>query len=224
MAYAVEKGPQRFAGTGGVIVVHLTLAYLIVFGFSAPDILPPLNPPFEGTQIPIPPVPTPTPEPKTPNNKTQQDDPIEVPQSTTSLPTDNTTDVAVIDDWPGPTIDPGPRTPVGGNTGGVTVDPPLLTPKLAKPINDVLRWVTTIDYPRTALHRGEQGTTRFSVSVDARGKATECTITRSSGSAALDQATCKNVLRRAKFEPATDKYGVKVPGTYSNSVSWVLPE
>ena len=224
MAYAVEKGSRRFVGSGGVIVVHVTLAYLLVFGLKAPDILPPIPTPFAGEQIPIPPeTPPPPPREKVKEEpKTQTEDPIYVPPTTTTLSTNNTTDVVVVDDWP--PFDPGPRTPVGGNTGTVTVDPPLLPPKLARPINDVQRWVTTDDYPRVAIRREEQGIARFKVEVDARGKVTDCSITRTSGSAALDEATCKNVIKRARFEPAIDKYVIKVPGTYSNSVNWVLPE
>jgi protein TonB len=223
MAYTVETGSRRFVGSGGVIAVHVALAYLLVFGLAPPDFI--AIPEEDLVSYPIPPETEPPPPEDTPRQqpKDETQTPIPVPETPWEFPTDNTPTTTTVDDWPLPPIDPLPNPTTGGNTG-TTVEPTLLTPTLAKPINDVLRWVTTSDYPRIAIKREEQGIARFSVKIDARGKATDCSIVRSSGSTALDEATCKNVLKRARFEPATDKYGAKVSGTYSNSVNWVLPE
>ena len=42
--------------------------------------------------------------------------------------------------------------------------------------------------------------------------------------AALDDATCRLISRRAQFDPATDETGARVPGTYTGSVRWELPD
>ena len=60
--------------------------------------------------------------------------------------------------------------------------------------------------------------------VGSDGRVDACEITRSSGNAELDAATCKNVTRRARFEPATNGDGQKVVGSYSSTVRWQLPD
>ena len=51
-----------------------------------------------------------------------------------------------------------------------------------------------------------------------------CEIVKSSGFRRLDDAACRLVTNRARFEPATDRFGEKVVGSYSNSVSWEMPD
>lgn len=221
MAYRVETGSRRFVGSGGVIVVHVALAYLLVFGLKGPDILPPLDPPFAGEQIPLPPIEPPPPEKR---EEAKQDLPIETPVHNPDSPIDIPVREEVRYE---PTVsDPGPPVliPQPPYEPGPPIDIGQFTPKLARPINQVLRWVTTDDYPPGSIRRGEQGSARFSLEIDARGRVTDCAITRSSGHPALDAATCRYVTSRARFEPATDRNGDKVAGTYSNSVNWKLPE
>jgi protein TonB len=64
----------------------------------------------------------------------------------------------------------------------------------------------------------------FLVTVDEVGVPLTCEVTGSSGSAELDNATCKLVQRRAKFAPATDKAGAATVGYYFNSARWFIPE
>ena len=68
------------------------------------------------------------------------------------------------------------------------------------------------------------GVASFALTIDSRGKVSDCTITRSTGHSALDQATCTLIERRAKFDPAKDSYGNPIAGTYRNSVNWKIPE
>ena len=62
------------------------------------------------------------------------------------------------------------------------------------------------DYPFQAQTKGEEGV-QAELLVDASGKVSGCTILRSSGSAALDTATCSILSRRAHFYPAHDVNG-----------------
>jgi periplasmic protein TonB len=62
------------------------------------------------------------------------------------------------------------------------------------------------------------------VSVSPEGRVTSCNITSSSGSPDLDEATCSNVTRRARFNPATDGEGQPISGSYSGRIRWVIPE
>lgn len=82
---------------------------------------------------------------------------------------------------------------------------------------------TRDDYPRSALRAGEEGTAWYTLSIDAAGAVKDCTITQSSGSAALDAATCRMLMRRARFSPATDDAGKPVESKFSGKVDWVIP-
>lgn len=85
------------------------------------------------------------------------------------------------------------------------------------------QWANTNDYPPVALQKQMEGTTGFRLTVGPDGRVTECQIASSSGSSELDQATCANVLRRARFDPALDAQGKPISGTYSNRVRWQIP-
>jgi len=52
----------------------------------------------------------------------------------------------------------------------------------------------------------------------------DCQVTRSSGSPDLDQATCDNIRRRARFNPATDGDGNPTTGSYASTMRWVIPK
>jgi protein TonB len=67
------------------------------------------------------------------------------------------------------------------------------------------------------------GTARFALSIDARGRVTGCTITRSTGHPALDGATCDLVARRARFDAARDGSGKPVAGRYTGVITWTIP-
>jgi protein TonB len=55
------------------------------------------------------------------------------------------------------------------------------------------------------------------------GRVADCTITSSSGSPDLDEATCANVTRRARFNPAMAD-GKPTTGSYSGRIRWVIPK
>jgi periplasmic protein TonB len=101
--------------------------------------------------------------------------------------------------------------------------PPSVPPKAATPRGNPGNWATTNDYPSRALREEREGTTGFRVTIGTDGRVTDCQITSSSGHADLDQATCDNVRRRARFNPATED-GQPTTGTYSNRVRWVIPD
>jgi TonB family protein len=83
---------------------------------------------------------------------------------------------------------------------------------------------STDDYPTAAIRKEEQGTVAFKLSISRRGTVTECQIANSSGSDALDGATCDILESRAKFEPARDALGKRVADEYSGRIRWELPE
>lgn len=80
------------------------------------------------------------------------------------------------------------------------------------------------DYPQSAIRSEEQGTTAVSLSIGPDGRVSGCNITSSSGSSALDQATCNIIKRRARFTAAKDQNGQPTTGSFSQRIKWVLPE
>lgn len=113
--------------------------------------------------------------------------------------------------------------------GPVAPAPPVGVPGFAEPVKkpepliDSGAWVTAADYPSGALRRGEQGITYFSARVDTAGRVDACEITQSSGSAELDEATCRLVVARARFRPAQDARGNPTPAYYRTRIRWVIP-
>lgn len=117
-----------------------------------------------------------------------------------------------------------PVVPVLAPPAPVAPPPPRVQPKQATPKGNPGNWATTNDYPTRALREEREGTTSFRVTVGPDGRVTSCEITGSSGSDDLDAATCSNVTRRARFNPATDGDGNPTTGSYSNRVRWVIPK
>lgn len=90
-------------------------------------------------------------------------------------------------------------------------------------MGDPAAWITADDYPNVALRDNLQGNTTFALTVDSAGHPTRCDIRQSSGHAALDNAVCQALMRRARFSPGRDLYGKPVGGTYSSRVVWRIP-
>ncbi|NJB91094.1 TonB family protein [Sphingopyxis italica] len=88
----------------------------------------------------------------------------------------------------------------------------------ATPIGNPAKWLRSGDYPRAMLTKWQPGIVRFRLSVGADGTPTACHIQRSTNSEGFDDAVCKGVMRRARFEPALDKDGRPIASYYVNVV------
>lgn len=222
MAYA-QSGPgsRRAAVVATVAALHAGAFYALVSGLGI-DYVEQIVPTITGGNIPIEPVPPP-PEPKVEPSQTVPDTSV-----VTMVPTPSLARAPEAPIFEAPTQPV--RIPV--ETGQLVQVPVIvpdpvpsrIAPKSARPRNAASGWVTTDDYPSSALRRGEQGTVRFELSIGANGKVEACRVTATSGSSALDAATCKYVSSRARFEPATDGTGARATGSYSSSVTWVIPD
>lgn len=105
----------------------------------------------------------------------------------------------------------------------VVMTPPASKRPFPVPQGNPGTWANTSDYPPKALMEQVEGTAGFSVTVGPDGRVSSCQIISSSGSPDLDQATCANVARRARFDPALDGNGTPVAGRYQNRVRWQIP-
>jgi protein TonB len=146
-------------------------------------------------------------------------------------PRDTTFPEEVIVDLPptggqsGEAVDQGP--PEGGMTGTGTTTGPLIpaapTIQPARARGNIRDLITSEDYPDAALRREETGTVRARLAIGAAGNVTGCAVIESSGSAALDSATCKVLKARARFTPAKDGSGQAVADSYvTPQIVWRL--
>lgn len=108
----------------------------------------------------------------------------------------------------------------------VELAPPAKTRKIepARARANLASYVSDEDYPNSAVRNEEQGTTRFRLGVGPDGRVSECTVTVTSGSPALDSATCRLMKQRARFTPARDDNGKATTDSVASAIRWVLPE
>jgi TonB family protein len=90
-------------------------------------------------------------------------------------------------------------------------------------VGDSRQWVTSADYPATAVAGREAGTSLIKATIGTDGKVSGCVVTTSSGYPDLDDAACSAFSRHAEFLPAIDRDGVPVAVTYSRQVVWRAP-
>jgi protein TonB len=77
------------------------------------------------------------------------------------------------------------------------------------------------DYPKEARKAGQQGRVETEITVDSTGRPSACAVTRSSGSAELDRATCRLIMHRFRYAPARDRSGKAVAGIATYDLDWV---
>ncbi|MEI9850855.1 MAG: energy transducer TonB [Sphingomonas sp.] len=197
------------AGVGYAFVTGLAYQYIKkkVEELNTFDVNEPPPPPEEP---PPPPPDTPVPPPPTQ---------VVIPPSIVQVPAPPPTFQFTPNPPPAPPISP-PAPPAPP----APPPPPPRKAKEATPRGTPQSWVTNDDYPPAARRAEQQGVTGFRLDVDAAGKVSNCTITKSSGFAALDNAVCSLMRRRARFSPAEDVNGNKVPDSWSNRFRWELPK
>lgn len=93
----------------------------------------------------------------------------------------------------------------------------------ATPSNNPGSWVTHRDYPKDLLRKGAQGLVHFRLSVDEKGKVTDCHIQSSTRPEGFDMAVCEAITRRAEFDPALDADGRPMASYFINSVRFEIP-
>jgi protein TonB len=167
---------------------------------------------------PPPPPPEELPPPPPPDKSA-----VPPPPSVTVPPAIVTTQAAPISFPPPPPNPAPPRIEPPPPPAPAGPPPP---PRIAKALQarNPGSWVTNDDYPAAALRAEQAGTTSFRLDVDASGRVSNCTVTGSSGSALLDNTACSLLKRRARFGPAEDSNGNKIPATYSNRFRWEIPK
>lgn len=123
---------------------------------------------------------------------------------------------------PGPPIVNPPETTRAGTSDIPLPQPPTIE-RAASAKGDVRALITADDYPSSAVRNEETGSLRAKLMIAANGRVADCSIVQSSGSQALDNATCKILRSRARFTPALDSNGLPTAGSYvTPTITWQL--
>jgi TonB family protein len=105
--------------------------------------------------------------------------------------------------------------------------PPPPPPRMGQPARaraNLASLISSDDYPASALRNEEEGVVTFRLNVGADGRVAACTITKSSGSAALDSTTCRVLTERARFTPARDWRGKPTTDTVAARIVWRIED
>ncbi|TFI57267.1 energy transducer TonB [Sphingomonas parva] len=218
--------PTRSNGTAIAIVMAMHAAGITALALAKTEVFK--RPPgiIEVTSIPLPKDPPPPPKPVEQVKKQVEPQHISevfVPEPIVATPVAP----VFVETTQTPRVDPPAWTPPGITEAKPLADPPAPEPKKiesARARANLASYVSDADYPAAAIRGEEQGVARFQLSVGTNGRVTGCTITGSSGSSALDAATCRIMKQRARFTPARDSAGNPTTDTVSNAIKWVLPE
>jgi len=228
MTYVSANRRPNAAALAGALGIPGAFGALLIVGLAVTVTTVPTRPNPKATSItdiPLPPPPPPTPDQPTSDAKTATTTTTNA--TTTTPPTPFPVDLGKGDPVNTFHIDSDPVT-TGPIEFGIPGPSPsaasLYDPVGAKAKGNPGTWVTNDDYRPRWVAEELSGTARFTLQIDARGKVTGCTITRSTGHPALDTATCDLVSKRARFDAARDGNGKPVAGSYSNSVRWSIPE
>jgi len=227
MAYADRNvGGSRIVAIVIVAILVAGLGYAFVTGLAYKyvqkvqedlevfDIEEPPPPPEE---VPPPPPPPDQPVPPPPTTVVVPPARVQVPSPPPPIPT--TPNIPTYQ----PTTPPAPPAPPAPPPAPPAPPPP---PRIAKPLEAIRpgSWMSNDDYPAAARRAEEEGVVGFRLQVDARGRVSSCTVTQSSGSSTLDRTACSLLERRARFRPAEDPNGNKIPAVYNNRFRWQLTD
>ena len=231
MAYGDRVDPtSRVVSLVLVGIVTALLGWLLISGMAIQAVKQ-IAEKVNAVNVEEPPPPPPEePPPPPPDTKLPPPPPVVIPRSPIKTVSPN----VIRDSTPTPpppsppTMTATPQPPAPPAPPAPPPPPPPPPPavdksRAARSQGNESRWVTTDDYPSSALREEAQGTTGTSLSIGANGRVTNCSVTSSSGNSALDAAACRYLTQRARFEPALDREGNPTTGTFSKRVVWRLP-
>jgi protein TonB len=218
-AFSPAMKPNKTALTAVVLIHGAAIGALLLA--KGPDVIRQVFTPIDVFRVKVDPPPPPKPLPRPEVQLPQQRQVIDLPKPIIDLPPKP---VLAIDATPVTLTLNTTHTEVLTRSAfaDVTPEPKKVEPARARA--NLASYVSDADYPAEAIRREEQGVTRFRLVVSADGRVSDCAVTGSSGSTALDSATCRLMKSRARFAPARDSDGRPTGDTVANAIKWVLPE
>ena len=107
---------------------------------------------------------------------------------------------------------------------GWGIDSALIAGVRTRPRQTNRNLITSDDYPEDAIRAHEEGVSLVRLIIDTDGRAEECAMVASSGSATLDRQSCALAQSRGRFRPARGAAGQAVRSVYVLRVVWNLPD
>ena len=218
MAYADQQmSTRKVVSIALVVLLHALIGYAFITGLAYNVIKKAskdLNV-FDVADEPPPPEEAPPPPPPEQNLPPP---PVVAPPPIVQAPVVSAPVIQTVQAAPPPVI-----TPIAP-TAPPPPPPPPSAASPAKARGNPGSWVTSDDYPSRALREEREGVTTISFTIGADGKVTNCNVTASSGSPDLDQATCTNFVRRARYTPAKDAAGNAMSTNSSQRIRWQIPK
>jgi protein TonB len=206
-----------------VILIHVAIGYLLVTGLAIDAVKQVVErvttvevkeeePPPEPDEPP-PPEPD-TPDPVSPPPPNAPESLIEMPRESPIQTTQRETPQEVF------------RKPDVTQEPVRAAEPVERPPSKARGVQpkNQRSWAARIqdNYPRRAAQEEIEGTVGVRVTVTADGKATACSVTKSSGSDILDGAACKDLERYGRFDPALNDAGDPISASWSTRITYKL--
>ena len=213
MAYADQQmSGSRVVAIIIVALIHVALGYALVTGLAYSAFEKAVE---RVTTVDIEEPPPPEEEPPPPPPEQEL-----APPPVTAPPT-------IVRTNPTPTFiapPPPPAPPVFAPPAPPAPPPPPRTVEPARARANLGSYVSNDDYPASALRNEDEGTTGFRLTIGPDGRVTNCVVTSSSGSSALDTATCRIMRSRARFTPARDSNGQPTTDTQSARITWRIQD
>ncbi len=220
MAYAEQTmSTRKVVSLGAVVLLHVALGYAFISGLAM-DVVKAVTTDTNVFDVaeepPPPPDEPPPPPPETP--KTVEPPPVVTPPPIVQTQTIAPPVIRTVPVAPPPVITPtAPPAP-----------PPPPAPVISKAAGakgNPGSWVTTDDYPPSAIRDGVQGKSTLTFDIDSAGRVQNCRVSASSGSSLLDETACRLVTRRGRYTPALDQNGAPTAGgSKTLTFTWRLPE
>lgn len=219
MAYADRdnSGP-RVVAIVIVALIHAVIGYAFVTGLAFQYVKKVSEKLNTFDVAPPPPPPPDEPPPPPPPDQPQTPPPVVSPPPIVRNPNPPPATVVTVA-TPPPVYNPVPVA--------APPPPPPAPPRVSQAAGargNPADWITTDDYPPSALREEKEGTTAIAWTINTQGRVENCRVTSSSGSPDLDEAACRALTRRAKYTPAKDQDGNPISTTQSRRVVWKIPK
>ena len=218
MSYADQKmSGSRIVAIVIVALIHAALGYAFVTGLAY-QYVKKVSEKLNTFDVDEPPPPPPDEPPPPPPDIPLTPPPVVAPPPIVMTPSPPVV-IATVP-TPPPVFIPTPVAP----PAPPPAPPPPRVSKAAGLKGNPGQYFGTDNYPPSAVRAGESGRVVAKLSVGTDGRVTACSVTSSSGSSALDQATCRIAQSRVKFTPAKDDSGAPIASVFTLPVRWVLPD
>ncbi|QKS01649.1 energy transducer TonB [Sphingomonas sp. CL5.1] len=216
MAYADQKmSGSKVVAIIIVAAIHLALGYAFVTGLAY-QYVKKVSEKLNTFDVEEPPPPPPDEPPPPPPDVPMTPPPVVTPPPIVSAPTVAPPIISVPVPPPPRPVEAPPPPP-----------PPPAPPRISQAAvakGNPGQYFNSDNYPPSALRAGEQGRVVASLTIGTDGRVADCEVTSSSGSAALDQATCRIAKSRVRYTPAKDENGQPIASRATLPVKWVIPE